>query len=120
MSAFWTFIQPLSSQFLRFSIFLGFHTMNLLLLLAHLLSGLYIGLLLLPLDPFFDLSGRAQGFSEHGSLLHLPGRMSLCQLWPLRCFLQGMLHLCTGPIASVGTYVSCVLVSGLLLPLLVY
>src|SRR5882724_612748 len=94
--------------------------MNLLLLLAHLPWGLSLGLLLLPLVPLFYLSGRVQGFSEQGSLFHLPVRRFLHWLWPLKYFLQGMLHLCIGSIFLVDMYVFCILVSGLPHPLWVY
>src|SRR5882724_11726184 len=117
MSAFWTLIQPSSSHFLRFQLFLGLHTLNLILLLAYLLLGLCLKLLLLPLILLFDLSGRVQGFLGHGFLFHLPGRRFLLQLLPLRCYLQGMLHLCIVSIVLVGMYVFYVLVLGFPLPL---
>src|SRR5882724_1017007 len=106
--------------FLGFRLFLGLHTMSLLLLLAHPLWGLGLGLLLLPEVLLFDWSGRVQGLLEHDFLSHLPGRKFLHQLWLLRCFLQDMLCLYTRSIVFVDMYVFYELVLGFLLPFWVF
>src|SRR5882724_2506811 len=105
---------------LGFQLFLGLHTMSLLLLLADPLWGLGLGLLLLPEVLLFDWSGRVQGFLEHDFLFHLLGSKSLHQLWLLRCFLQGMLHPYTRSIVFVDMYVFYELVLGFLLPFWVF
>src|SRR5882724_4171710 len=106
--------------FLGFQLFLGLHTMSLLLFLADPLWGLGLGLLLLPEVLLFDWSGRVQGLLEDDFLFCLPGSRFLHQLWLLRCFLQDMLCPYTRSIVFVDMYVFYELVLSFLLPFWVF
>ena len=120
MSAFWTFIQPSSSHFLRYSItpWIVYHKS--VIIVSSSPFGTTPRAFTISLDPLSELSERAQGFLGHASWFHLPGRIFLHWPWLLRCFLQDTPHLCTGSTVSVGMCVSYILVSGILLPLLAF